>query len=302
MDAHLHRIGSSIMLALALLGTAGAAAAAERRGEPVIGHLIAASGGVSVEDREGVRRPAVCGDSLHEGDVLVTATAARAALLTGDVYAQVGAETRVRVGRTETGAPDVTLLQGRARIIDTDASDGRAGARSHRVATPHTEGFGGSDTEVVVSGDRERAMMCEWGDSIDVRRLDDDTQAVAQSGECATARPHLSVFRAAQDAAKLALPDDEACDIGSVAGNASDLLTPVDVAASGGPGFGQQVSPPRGVRPPSLGPCNVGSTCTSAGPPPPPPPALPAVVERPVRPALPPGAVPRPPVGLPPGA
>jgi hypothetical protein len=235
--------------------------------------VVGVNGGVYAESPDGVRRAVVCGEPLYENDRVVTLANGRASILTGDVYAQIASESELRVARTSAGAPDIEVIAGRVRLIDTELPGNDA---PHRISTPDAEIIaGGGDTEAVVTRDPDsvRSMLCAWGTPVGVRALRDGSEAIAQPGECATARPHVSIFRAAGSASRLAVGEDATCDLANVTGNASDLLSPIDVA--GGPSKrGKAVL--AGGRPNLPVPsCSVSGSCGGGGgtPPPATPPA-----------------------------
>ncbi len=258
----------------------------------LMGHVIGVSGDAILEGADGERRPMMCGTALYENDRVITQAGGRASILAGDVYAQIAAESELRLSRTPAGAPDIAVLQGRVRLIDTEMPGGSDAP--HRISTPDAEIIAdGSDTEALVTRgpDRVHSMLCEWGTAVGVRALGDGSEAIARPGECATARPHLSIFRAAGDASKLAVAEDASCDLASVTGNASDLLSPFDVAAGGRPG--RMVGSPG--RPSGLGApsCSVPGSCGGGGggsPPSSPPHVATPVFEPPAVIGLPPGA------------
>jgi hypothetical protein len=131
-------------------------------------------------------------------------------------------------------------------------------------------------------------MLCAWGTPVGVRALRDGSEAIAQPGECATARPHVSIFRAAGSASRLAVGEDATCDLANVTGNASDLFPPpVSEPPTKRPNDKKVAAPHRLPVPP----CSVAGSCGSPPPPPPPPARVAVPVKEP--PAV---------IGLPPGA
>lgn len=282
----------SLGCALALVAMAPPGARAEER-RVLIGHVVGVKGDVYAESPDGVRRAVVCGEPLYENDRVVTLANARASILTGDVYAQIASESELRVARTAAGAPDIAVIAGRVRLIDTELPGNDA---PHRISTPDAEIIaGGGDTEAVVTRDPDsvRSMLCAWSTPVGVRALRDGSEAIAQPGECATARQHVSIFRAARGASRLAVGEDATCDLANVTGNASDLLSPIDVA--GGPGSKRGRAVLSGGRPNSPVPaCSVPGSCGGGGgtsPPTTPPARVPVpVIEPPAVIKLPPGA------------
>ena len=147
----------AIGCALALITVAPQSAGAEER-RALIGHAVGVSGDVVVEGQDGVRRPVVCGEPLYENDRVLTLAGGRASILAGDVYAQIAAESDLRLARTAAGAPDIAVLQGRVRLIDTELPGGGA---PHRISTPDAEIIAdGGDTEALVTRDPAACARC----------------------------------------------------------------------------------------------------------------------------------------------
>jgi len=123
-------LASALIWALAALLPAAARAA----DEAPIGKVVALEGDAWVVHPGLAQRALSCGDSLAEGDVLVTGPGARAGIQAGDVFAQVAGGSQVRLARGPSGAPTVNVEKGHAYVRRLDVASLRKGGG--RVAPP----------------------------------------------------------------------------------------------------------------------------------------------------------------------
>ena len=131
----LHSRSRSVVLAAAICALAALLPAAARAADaPPLGKIVALDGDAWVEHPGLAQHALVCGDSLAEGDVLVTGPGARAAIQAGDVFAQVSGGSQVRLGRGPSGAPTLNVEKGHATVRRLDLANLRKGGG--RVAPP----------------------------------------------------------------------------------------------------------------------------------------------------------------------
>ena len=83
-----------------------------------VGQVMTLTGGATAVDGSGCSRILACGSSLYAGETVTTGGTSSAGFLVGDVLSQVGADSRVTIGATPSGAADVTLVKGNVRVID----------------------------------------------------------------------------------------------------------------------------------------------------------------------------------------
>jgi len=125
-----------VVLASAAIWTLAALlpAAARAADEAPIGKVVALEGDAWVVHPGLAQRALSCGDTLAEGDLLVTGSGARAGIQAGDVFAQVAGGSQVRLGRGPSGAPTVNVEKGHAYVRRLDVASLRKGGG--RVAPP----------------------------------------------------------------------------------------------------------------------------------------------------------------------
>jgi hypothetical protein len=123
-------LASAVVWALAALLPAAARAA----DAAPIGKVVALDGDAWVLQPGLAQRALSCGDSLAEGDVLVTGPGARAGIQAGDVFAQIAGGSQVRLGRGPSGAPTVNVEKGHATVRRLDVASLRKGGG--RIAPP----------------------------------------------------------------------------------------------------------------------------------------------------------------------
>ncbi len=210
---------------------------------PPVGIVTAISGKAWAEAETcdaPVGRALGCGESIYAGEHIVTDPGASVAFTIeqSEVYVAPNSELGVALG--SNGAADLTLLRGRARVVDPDAATGAG----RRLASGELVSVGRGDTEIsAIAG--QPAVICEYAVPLAIG------SAVLAPGNCAgpafASRPadHLGVL----------LADAERCDVAT-----SDEFDPFDVA--GGPGLSP--FPPPSVPPPPPPSCAFGSC---SGPP-----------------------------------
>lgn len=249
-----------LALAAGLAGALGASAGgALAAGEGVVAQVVSAHGNAWAERADGAKRPLACGDVVHEGERVVTSAAGRVGLLSGDVYTQLEHSSQLLAGLTSEGAPDWTLERGKVRV--TDEREAASTAPRHRLATPHAETLAaGNDSEAYVFAEKvgQYSMLCEWEKPLEVTRPGGAERKLAKTGECVIAKPSEPLYTAPAHPERIALAGDDACDVGTLIGDAGNRFTPTDVAA-GPPGGGLgPPAPPAFLLPPCAEP---GSGC-----------------------------------------
>jgi hypothetical protein len=278
MHARLHSLPlfSVAALGVALAGAvappafAAESAAAERcaaQGDrKLVGFVVAVTGSGFIEnpDCKTDKRPLACGDLLFEHDQISTGPGGHTAFLAKNVYTQMDSDSEIRVGLTDAGGPDLSVLRGHARITDQrkDAADA-----PHRIRTPYSQILAsGADTEVIVKSDPQSASgtLCEWAKPLDVTPGVGGTGIAVQPGECVVAGPQAPLRTGPGTGQKLTLAEVPECDL-----DVGDQFDPNDVAANGD----LALAPP-----PRLDPGLQPLPPPPPGPPPTPPPGPPPTV------------------------
>jgi hypothetical protein len=195
--------------------------------DTVVGQVVAVTGAVHAQSPGGEPHALACDDPVRACETLTTQGGGRVAVLVGDVYAQVGERSRLRV---DSGDPSFFLFAGRARVVDTrPAGD----APAFRIATPQLAASAkGGDAEVFaeIVGTEAVSRVCSHGDGLTVAQGAHAVQA--QNGSCVEVRGDSPrTFAAA--APTLGLEDLGECRF-ELAG-LSDRFHPTDVAAPPGP-------------------------------------------------------------------
>jgi hypothetical protein len=226
-------------------------------GTPV-GEVTALSGQASAVSEGGASRPLACGDSVYEGERVVTTPGSGAGLLLGDdLLAQVGEGSTLKLGRTTAGTPDATLEKGAVRVID--AREGQtparlaAGTASARVA--------GGDSEAYILSEKAGgyAMFCEWDAPLAVERGPESRTASPE--QCVIAKPDEKLYVA--DAHQERMPaGPDGCPPGGIAALGPHFPDAADVAA--GPPALAFSAAPQGLNSFPIMPCeSPGVACTS---------------------------------------
>jgi carboxymethylenebutenolidase len=241
-----------IALTLGMLPLAAGAAAQDA----VVAQVASVHGNVTAQRPGEPARRLACGDRVFAGERVVTAAGSRVGLLSGDVYAQLDADSALLAGRTSEGTPDLELEAGKLRIIDR----ADAGAASRVGAVGAQARVRGNDAEAYVLREKigAYAMFCEWDEPLEVSRGSE--RATAKPGRCVIAKAREPLYEAPAHEERLALAAPEEGQAGPVIGAAPDHFTPTDVAA-GPPQFFTPPLPGPPVMPPRS-PCDdPGSGC-----------------------------------------
>jgi hypothetical protein len=230
----------------------------------VVGHVATLAGEAAAERPGAPPRPLRCTDPVHAGERVVTPEGGRVGVLVGDVLAQLGEKSAVRVDETSGGTADLTLEQGAVRVIDPRD----AGAEARLAALDARAAVLGNDAEAYVFAEKAGpyAMLCEWDQPLTVARADES--AVAQAGRCVVAKRREPLYLADAHAERLGAPAVDACARDSVIGGIDLHLSPTDVAA--GPLLGPWSGPGTPLTLPPRSPCDdPGAGCATIIEPPP---------------------------------
>lgn len=244
------------LLPIALLAFAPALAQAA---DPALGQVTSVAGSVTAQQPGGPLRTLSCGDDVFAGDTIVTSEGARVGMLLGDVLAHAPEKGRLTLARNAAGEPDVTLEEGRVRLIDP-----REAGPAARLAALDTEAaVAGNDVEAYVLSEKvgPYAMFCEWDEPLDTARGDE--RLTAAPGECVIAKRTEPLYAARAHDQRIAAAPAEECAVdpnilASLAGDPARHLDPAAVSApppvvtAGNAGLG--ALNPAGA---SLGPVNA---------------------------------------------
>jgi hypothetical protein len=253
------------MRRIALAAGAGAvlgalALAPARAAEPgVVAEVVSVRGEVFAEDASGGRRPLACGDMVRAGDRVITSADGRIGMLSGEAYTQLEPSSELVADLGPEGAPALRLERGKVRVTDERA--GAASQPRHSIATPHAEAqLAGNDMEAYVFAEKagQYSMLCEWETPLEVTRPAGTERRVAQPGECVLAKPSEPLYSAPAHDERIALAGPDACEVGTLIGDAGNRFSPTDVAL--GP-MGRGLPPPTPL-PLPFPPCaEPGSGC-----------------------------------------
>jgi hypothetical protein len=241
---------ASLLLALGLYAAPPPAVADEA---DAVGQVAAVSGKVVAQRPGQPPRPLGCRDTVYQGEWVVTSEGSRAGILLGEVLAQVGERSSLRVGRTPSDTADMVLDAGVVRVIDPRD----AGALAQLAVLDAAAQVRGNDAEGYVFAEKTGrfAMLCEWDEALPVARADE--KAVADPGKCVIAKPREPLYLADAHDARLATPPEDACPLGPVIGALDHHLSPAEVAA--GPLEPPWSSPPAGPARPPRSPCEAST-------------------------------------------
>ncbi|HBZ72465.1 MAG TPA: hypothetical protein DEP35_23105 [Deltaproteobacteria bacterium] len=129
------RSGSAVLAAVAICALAALCPnAAKAADQAPVGKIVALDGEAWVQSPGLAQHALACGDTLAEGDVLVTGPGARAAIQAGDVFAQVAGGSQVRLTHGPGGAPKLDVEKGHAYVRRLDLASLRKGGG--RIAPP----------------------------------------------------------------------------------------------------------------------------------------------------------------------
>jgi hypothetical protein len=165
------------------------------------------------------RRNLECNTPIRRGEHVVTPAGARVGLVSSDVYVQLDSGTDVTVDRGESGVPSFSFAMGHARVVDTRES---GDALSISGAGSVASGLG-TDTEVVVTGDR--AEYCEKGADLGVEGA--KTRVTAKAGECLEVPAGKSPAASSKTAGEVPMASPSDCfDVGLVGHFTPDVAAP----------------------------------------------------------------------------
>lgn len=191
----------------------------------VVGRVVARDG-VAKAYRQGESEPRSlsCNDVIHACETVTTEAGARVGILTGNVYAHLGAGSRLQISGAAT--PQLSLDAGRVRLIDPR----KEGSPSLTVRTPHLSvAAQGSDTEFFVNAGGVSTRLCNHLSSVDVTSGD---SSLAVASACAVSDGDRISEMASADPT-IDVQDAPSCEF-DVAG----LHEPtIDIAAFGMPSF-----------------------------------------------------------------
>jgi hypothetical protein len=224
--------------------------------ETPVGEVTALSGQVSAVREGGTPRPLACGDSVYEGESVVTSPGSGAGLLLGDdLLATVGEASSLRLGRTSAGTPDATLQKGAVRVIDARQSQSPARLAAGTAAA-RVEG-GDSEAYLLAEKAGGYAMFCEWDSPLAVERGNESRTASPE--QCVIAKPDEKLYVAqAHEERMPAGPDG--CPPSGIAALGPHFPDAADVAA--GPPQVAFSAAPDGLPSFSMMPCeDPGVSC-----------------------------------------
>lgn len=247
------RIGTWLLL----IGTLSILPRAANAAPAAVGEVTSISGAVSAVRGGDAPRALQCGDSVFEGESVVTAPGAGAGLLLGsDLLATLGESSSLALARTPAGTPDATLARGSVRVIDARESAAPARLAAGNAAAQ----VRGGDSEAFVLAEKAGgyAMFCEWDAPLAVERGRERRTAAPE--ECVIAKPHEPLYSAKAHPERMSAGPD-GCPPRAVAEVARHFPpeTAIDVAAGPPAPFSSGLTdPPDFVRMP----CDVpGSVC-----------------------------------------
>ncbi len=129
------RSGSAVLAVVAISALAALCPNAARAVDAApVGKIVALDGEAWVQSPGLPQHALACGDTLAEGDVLVTGPGARVAIQAGDVFAQVAGGSQVRLTHGRGGAPKLDVEKGHAYTRRLDLANLRKGGG--RIAPP----------------------------------------------------------------------------------------------------------------------------------------------------------------------
>jgi hypothetical protein len=132
-----------------------------------------------------------------------------------------------------------------------------------RLTTPTAVASGqAGDREAYVLDEKAGAyaMVCEWGEPLQVAR--DGEALVAAPGECVIAKPGEPIYIARAQEERMPLAGPDACALAPALGPLAARFNPTDVAAPPPPGSLLPPAPPTFARQPCD---NPGSGCRGSG-------------------------------------
>lgn len=209
-------------------------------GRPAVGTVVALSGSATTALPDCPPVAAGCDAAVYAGDHLVTGAGASVALRAASRYVQLGPDSELVVSQTQEGAPNLSLVRGRMRVVaEEEVQVGPA----IRIATPDLETLSpGDDTEATAELDPARSSLCSWAGPIQVRPRAGGAPVDATAGQCVGARRGVGLAASAGGGLAVSLLDAARCGVADLGD-----LTPFEVAAAPPPpGFpvSQTLVPP----------------------------------------------------------
>lgn len=235
---HLERAALFALVAgAALAGLAPAATADE-----AAGRVVAVRGTVMAQAPGEELRQLECNDPVFPGDRIVSSKGAALGILSDGIYSGLDESTKLDFSTTQSGAPDLSLVDGHLRMVDA-----RGGERA-RIATPGlVAADAGTDTEAFAFGEKVGvvSMVCPWNDALAVHSAAGPEGIRAGVGSCAIHKPKEPLYVAGATEPRLGVLNDH-CSPLPVAGAAAGRFgSPADVALGPPPvGAGPLLGPP----------------------------------------------------------
>jgi hypothetical protein len=197
----------------------------------LVGQVVSLSG-TAYAERPGTQRRALgCGDPIHAYDRVLVSSEGRLGVLSEAVYTQIEEETELRFGASEESAPQLELVEGRVRVVDT-----RLGTTAPRMslATPQAQARGlGTDSEAYILAEKSGrySLVCEWGKPLAVARRAGGESLITEPGECAVAKEREALYKESAHAERIPLAGGDACGPGAIVGPVAQRFATTDVAA-----------------------------------------------------------------------
>jgi hypothetical protein len=221
--------------------TSSSTAVEEDGARAVVGRVVSARGAVFAQSPGEERRIVECRDPIFDGDKVLTLEGSDVGIDAGSYYVRLGQESTAELRALDSGAPSVDLLDGHARLIDSDAdSDTDSDTPGGAPASLSTPGLvlarTGADQDALVFAEKAGvvSMVCAYGQDLEVARrgllpTDPASMLVALSGGCVVGKPREALFRAEASHPQLAVLMRDACEeLASVP--VAGFFSPSDVA------------------------------------------------------------------------
>lgn len=218
-----------------------------------VAQVVGLSGTAQVQGPNGAVHPLACDGAVHACDTVVTDPGSQVSLTQGDLFAQLGAESRLQIGGGSAG-PSFFLHDGSLRVVDQRTGK----VAPYQVATPQaTARATGGDAQVQVLAQRAAASTRVCSQDARVEVTSGKRHATVAPGMCSEAQARtLQSSPATSPGMQLAGPMQCSFAVSDLA----SLFRPGDVAAPPMAGVGFP-----GVTPATLvhrQPCDVpGSVC-----------------------------------------
>jgi len=196
---------------------------------------------------------------VYVGDEIVTARGAALGLLSGSYYIGLDEATTATIGLADTAAPDVEVLAGRARLLDS------GGGAAARVSTPGLlAANAGTDTDVFAFPEKGGlvSMICPNEGAVRATRAGEALAPAA--GDCAVAKRGEALYAAHADHPSLGvLAETGGFDLaGDPTARLGAPLPPVALGLAAGGGLASDIA--AFSDDPRL-PCDSPSSCETRG-------------------------------------